>query len=129
MIRSYNEHSANERTFLAWIRTGIAVIAFGFVIEKVDLYVDAFQNSAKASGRHSPSEGLSSLFSQYDGVALIGLGLALIIVQAARFERTRRQIDDDKTHEASSVRVEWGFVALLVMLVVVFVMHVQSGLI
>ncbi len=34
MIRGYSDHAANERTFLAWVRTGIAVIAFGFVIEK-----------------------------------------------------------------------------------------------
>ena len=28
MIRGYSDHAANERTFLAWVRTGIAVIAF-----------------------------------------------------------------------------------------------------
>ena len=31
VIRGYSDHAANERTFLAWLRTGIAVIAFGFV--------------------------------------------------------------------------------------------------
>jgi hypothetical protein len=30
MIRGYSDRAANERTFLAWLRTGIAVIAFGF---------------------------------------------------------------------------------------------------
>ena len=39
MIRGYSDHAANERTFLAWVRTGIAVIAFGFVIEKFNLFV------------------------------------------------------------------------------------------
>ncbi|MGN6451789.1 MAG: YidH family protein [Steroidobacteraceae bacterium] len=34
MIDRYSDHAANERTFLAWIRTGIAVIAFGLLIEK-----------------------------------------------------------------------------------------------
>jgi putative membrane protein len=38
MIRDYSDHAANERTFLAWLRTGIAVIAFGFVIEKFNLF-------------------------------------------------------------------------------------------
>jgi putative membrane protein len=28
MIRDYSDHAANERTFLAWLRTGITVIAF-----------------------------------------------------------------------------------------------------
>jgi putative membrane protein len=39
MIDRYSDHAANERTFLAWIRTGIATIAFGFVVEKFNLFV------------------------------------------------------------------------------------------
>ena len=45
MIRGYSDHAANERTFLAWVRTGIAVIAFGFVIEKFNLFVLAMANA------------------------------------------------------------------------------------
>jgi putative membrane protein len=30
---------ANERTFLAWIRTSIAIMAFGFVVEKFGLFL------------------------------------------------------------------------------------------
>ena len=37
MIKRYTDHSANERTYLAWIRTSIAIMAFGFLIEKFDL--------------------------------------------------------------------------------------------
>ena len=40
MIGNYSDHAANERTFLAWVRTGIAVIAVGFVIEKFNLPAD-----------------------------------------------------------------------------------------
>jgi putative membrane protein len=36
---NFTEHSANERTFLAWIRTAIAVIGFGFVLEKFNLFI------------------------------------------------------------------------------------------
>jgi uncharacterized membrane protein YidH (DUF202 family) len=32
MITRYSDHAANERTFLAWVRTAIAMMAFGFVI-------------------------------------------------------------------------------------------------
>jgi hypothetical protein len=48
MIRGYSDHAANERTFLAWVRTGIAVIAFGFVIEKFNLFVLTIASSASA---------------------------------------------------------------------------------
>src|ERR1700730_625614 len=45
MIRGYSDNAANERTFLAWVRTGIAVIAFGFVIEKFNLFVLTMANA------------------------------------------------------------------------------------
>ena len=38
---SFTDHSSNERTFLAWLRTGIAVVAFGFVVEKFNLFITA----------------------------------------------------------------------------------------
>src|SRR5882757_2869490 len=40
MIRNFSDHSANERTFLAWVRTAIAVMAFGFLVEKFDLFLE-----------------------------------------------------------------------------------------
>jgi putative membrane protein len=43
VINRYSDHAANERTFPAWIRTGIATIAFGFVIEKFNLFVIAME--------------------------------------------------------------------------------------
>src|SRR5580700_6934667 len=52
MIRGYSDHAANERTFLAWVRTGPAVIAFGFVIEKFNLFVLAIASSTSAEAAH-----------------------------------------------------------------------------
>ncbi len=53
MIKRYSDHAANERTFLAWVRTAIAVMAFGFVIEKFDLFLRAIapQTALKRSPR------------------------------------------------------------------------------
>jgi len=42
MIRNFGDHSANQRTFLAWVRTAIAVMAFGFLVEKFDLFMAAW---------------------------------------------------------------------------------------
>ncbi|MFZ6006727.1 MAG: YidH family protein, partial [Nitrospirota bacterium] len=38
-VRNRRVHMANERTFLAWIRTSIGIMAFGFVVEKFALFV------------------------------------------------------------------------------------------
>ena len=35
MIRNFQEHAANERTFLAWIRTATAVVGFGLAIGRL----------------------------------------------------------------------------------------------
>jgi Domain of unknown function (DUF202) len=38
-VRNRRVHMANERTFLAWIRTSIGIMAFGFVVEKFALFI------------------------------------------------------------------------------------------
>lgn len=38
-VRNRRVHMANERTFLAWIRTSISIMACGFVVEKFALFV------------------------------------------------------------------------------------------
>ena len=63
MIRDYSDHAANERTFLAWLRTGIAVIAFGFVIEKFNLFVLAMLNATQpGAAAHAELERFSGPF-------------------------------------------------------------------
>ncbi|WP_146892603.1 YidH family protein, partial [Acetobacter oeni] len=39
MIPRYTDHAANERTFLAWVRTALAIIAFGCFLAKFDLFL------------------------------------------------------------------------------------------
>ena len=91
MIRGYSDHAANERTFVAWVRTGIAVIAFGFVVEKFNLFVLAMAGaSAPDAGYRLHLQRLSGPFGRYDGLALILVGLALVVVAFARFVWTAR---------------------------------------
>jgi putative membrane protein len=107
MIRGYSDHAANERTFLAWVRTGIAVIAFGFVVEKFNLLCSRWQAQASPDAGHRLQlERLSGPLGRYDGLMLILIGMALIIVAAGRFMRTGRLIDDQEVHSASSVRAD-----------------------
>jgi putative membrane protein len=65
MIHSYTDHAANERTFLASLRTGIAVTAFGFFIEKFKLFLaTSAAASAVDPGRHLSLDGLRGLSEQ-----------------------------------------------------------------
>jgi putative membrane protein len=107
MIRNYGDHAANERTFLAWVRTGIAVIAFGFVVEKFNLFVLAMASAnSQDMGRQRLLEKLSGPLGRYDGLALVLVGIVLIGFAAARFVRIGWRLDDQESHSAAGVRAE-----------------------
>ena len=116
MIPRYTDHAANERTFLAWVRTGIATIAFGFVIEKFNLFVRAMETANQISPREHRLLGkLSGMLGEYDGSALILIGIALIALAAFRFVRTGRLIEDQATHSMQNVRTELILSLVLIM--------------
>ena len=135
MIRGYSDHAANERTFLAWVRTGIAVIAFGFIIEKFNLFLLKFNlflltvanpNLLDAE-RRLQLERLGGPFGRYDGLALILLGIALVAFAATRFVRTGRLIDDQEAHSGSGVRAELLLSAALAVIVAGFGTYLALG--
>ena len=116
MITDYRDHAANERTFLAWIRTGVAVIALGFFIEKFNLFL---RTMASAAGGQAPQLGkLSGPVGKYEGLVLIFGGVALVVLATMRFVRTTRMLDDAQAHNASDVRTELTLSAFLVLVVV-----------
>jgi hypothetical protein len=39
LSKKASDHLANERTFLALVRTGLATITFGFVVERLPIHV------------------------------------------------------------------------------------------
>ncbi|HUL47800.1 MAG TPA: DUF202 domain-containing protein [Steroidobacteraceae bacterium] len=126
MITSYREHAANERTFLAWVRTGLAMIAFGFVIEKFNLFLLAIAAGA-LNERPAQLVKFSGRGGRYDGLALIFGGIALVVLSTVRFVRTTRLIDDATVHDASSVRTELLLCAFLVLVVASYGIYLAFG--
>src|ERR1700758_1776916 len=98
MIERYSDHAANERTFLAWVRTAIAIMAFGFLVEKFDLFVSiaAREMADKQPGAaHMPSIGGQTL-GNIAGMILILLGGATLVLAIVRFRKTARDIDSER---------------------------------
>jgi putative membrane protein len=128
MIRGYSDHAANERTFLAWLRTGIAVIAFGFVIEKFNLFVLTIANANSLDAGHRLQlERLSGPLGRYEGLALILFGIGLMVLAATRFVRTEQLLDDEETHSAGGVRAELRLSAALALTVAGFSTYLALG--
>ncbi|HEY1932491.1 MAG TPA: DUF202 domain-containing protein [Acetobacteraceae bacterium] len=118
MIRGYSDQAANERTFLAWIRTAISVIAFGFVVEKFNLFLLTIASVGPSGAeRRVPHGRLPGPVGRYDGLALIVVGIAVIVVATVRFIRTARMLADDETHVFAGVRAELVLSAALALIV------------
>lgn len=112
MIERYSDHAANERTFLAWVRTAIAVMAFGFLIERFDIFLAAM---APGAHTHSVTPG-EHRFANGAGLAFILIGVAMIVAAAIRFFRIARQIDDSRTLAGSGALYDFVLAALLALL-------------
>ncbi len=79
------EHQANERTFLAWLRTSISLIGFGFAIARFGLFLQEFQSANESS----PSAANSQLL----GLGLVVSGVAVIVLAGWRYNQVFHQIE------------------------------------
>jgi putative membrane protein len=122
MIKNFSDHAANERTFLAWVRTSIAVIAFGFLVERFDLFIAFAQLEDKKL--IVPREE----FGQLAGLVLIILGIVMILVAALRFARNAREIDDSKSFPGTGSRVDLGLAVLIILLAGALLFYLGSTL-
>jgi uncharacterized membrane protein YidH (DUF202 family) len=95
------DHLANERTFLAWIRTSIGIMAFGFVVEKFALFIKQMSlilEKANIENASPASHGYSAIV----GIFLVGFGTLMGLLAFVRYKKVERQIEGD-TYQSSSV--------------------------
>ncbi len=87
---------ANERTYLAYIRTALAFIAFGFVIARFSLFAREFSTLVHGP---NPEPGLSITF----GTAMAIFGIVVALLGAWRYSITDRGLRDGKVVTLSSL--------------------------
>ena len=123
MIPRYNDLAANERTYLAWMRTSLALIAFGFLLERFDLMIRAFAKSMLEGRIQIPST-----HGREAGITLVGAGLIIMLLSTRRFVTTTRRIQSDSTesYRISGVLVLGGVFILLSVFVLLYVMRIVS---
>lgn len=76
---------AAERTLLAWQRTAIALMGFGFVVERFGLFLQLVAHQSESSGQRS--------FSLAAGVLLLMLGAAVALISARQFRQVAKNLD------------------------------------
>ena len=112
MIERYSDHAANERTFLAWVRTAIAIMAFGFLVEKFDLFLEI---ASKSFAGRALSVG-GQLVGNIAGLLLIALGAITMLLAIVRFRKTSLDIDSIEKRPGTGEKMDVILAALLLML-------------
>jgi putative membrane protein len=107
-IKNYTDHAANERTFLAWVRTSIAVTAFGFLVERFDLFLT--MAATTALDRHITVSRPD--FARVAGLVLIIAGVAMVVLASLRFIKTAKEIDAARIMPGAGSRLDIALTGL-----------------
>lgn len=103
------EYLSNERTFLAWVRTGIAVITLGFALAKVRIWLGEFVLHSSPDANYDAAAGESIPL----GVGMLLLGGLLVGSAAWRYRVVNRQI------ERGEVKADQWLIGLVTIMVIV----------
>jgi putative membrane protein len=83
-----SEHLANERTYLAYLRTSIPLISFGITINRFSLYLIQSDKMPQRTTAHFDMIGISRF-----GVGMVVVGLFLMVWAGVHYSRITRGID------------------------------------
>ena len=107
MIKHFSDHAANERTYLAYLRTGLAFMGFGFVLERFDLFL------RDRSSDQSIGKLIWLVSSEVAGFLLIFAGIFALALSTHRYLRFKKQISSEEIFDVGSLRGNWIVVGVL----------------
>ena len=109
--------------FLAWVRTAIAVMAFGFVIERFDLFLQIAvpQLPQRQLGAHS------QMFANLAGLAFIAIGVVMIVLAGVRFLRTAKDIELEDDVPSTGERLDVALAALIGLLGIALFLYLSRA--
>jgi putative membrane protein len=98
---------AAERTLLAWVRTGLALMGFGFVVARFGLFLD--EVAAARGGQPLPAPS----HSVWIGASLVALGAAVNLLASVRHVRLLRRLAQGSAYQPS----EWSLGVVMTVVV------------
>ncbi len=102
---------AAERTLLAWIRTGLAMMGFGFVVARFGLFL------RELAALRGPTVAQEHLGSAWAGIALVLLGAIINVVAPIQYARIMRSLREGTD---GSVRDQFRFAVMVAVVLAMF---------
>ena len=113
---SPNDHLANERTFLAWVRTSIGIMAFGFVVVKFSLFV---KQLTLLLGTTTVLQGRG--YSAIVGIVLVAVGALTTVLSYGRYRQTEKQLNKGVyVHSSGLLVVLTAFIFFISLLLIAY---------
>ena len=110
------DHLANERTFLAWMRTCIGIMAFGFVVVKFSLFV---RQISLILGKENiiHQKGYSGIV----GIILVAIGTVTAVLSYIRYKRSEKQLNEGYyRHSSLLITVLTVFIFLVSLFLILY---------
>jgi len=120
MIHHYEFHAANERTYLAWIRTSLSIAAFGFIVDKFNLWANTTLSSMPVR---------TGFVFDHAGLSMLIVSLIVLLGSTIRFLATSRRIDSDQEfpwrYDVSDMLLGVSLVAIALVAIILMI-HVAA---
>jgi|SRR5271165_1696288 len=114
------DYLAAERTFLAWLRTGLALMGLGFVVARFGLFLQQLAFLQRTPTLHS------SGLSLWLGTLLIAAGILVCTLSAWRHVRIVRQMDANQALNLSSSTAVIAIAAFLALIGLAMAMYLLT---
>ena len=90
------QYLANQRTFLSWVRTSIALIGLGFAIERFSLFLQQFRLIANPDTTGNAASATAHDYSALVGISMIIVGTGLIVYALKNYLESNKTIASGK---------------------------------